>query len=49
MKKATGYALLGNADLMNRQKMSFLSSRKISPDAVMKSHAWAARVRETDT
>lgn len=42
------YSTLGNAGLMKRPKVSFLSSRKISPDAVMGAHAWAAKVRETE-
>lgn len=40
---------LGNESLMQLPKVSFLSSRSITPDAVMNSHAWAAKIRETDT
>jgi len=43
------YSTLGNAALMDLPKVSFLSSRKISPDAVMGAHAWAAKIRETET
>jgi len=43
-----GCSFLGNEGLMQAPKTSFLSSRKISPDAVMGSHAWAAKIRETD-
>jgi len=43
------YSTLGNENLLHVPKTSFLSSRKISPDAVMGAHAWAAKIRETET
>jgi len=49
MSESATYSTLGNAALMEMPKVSFLSSRKISPDAVMGAHSWAAKVRETGT
>jgi len=40
------YSTLGNAALMDLPKVSFLSSRKISPEAVLASHAWATKCRD---
>jgi len=45
----TTCSTLGNAALMEMPKVSFLSSRKMSPDAVLGAHSWAAKIRETDT
>ena len=43
------YSTLGNTELLKVPKVAFLSSRKISPEAVMGAHAWASKIRETDT
>ena len=37
---------LGNADLLTLPKTAFLSSRKISPEAVLRCCAWAAAQRD---
>lgn len=46
---ANSYSTLGNVALMKLPKVSFLSSRKISPEAVMGSHSWAAKIRDEGT
>lgn len=45
-KACSELAMLGNKELMKRDKVSFLSSRQITPEAVMTSHAWATKVRD---
>jgi len=37
---------IGNEEIMNREKVAFLSSRKVPPAAVMLSLDWAAKVRD---
>ncbi len=37
--------MLGNAALMERPKIAFLSSRKVAPAAVMRCYDWATRMR----
>ncbi len=39
-------ALLGNTGLLNLPKTAFLSSRKVSPEAVLRCCAWAAAQRD---
>lgn len=37
---------IGNVALMERDKVGFLSSRKVPPSAVMKCYDWATRMRD---
>ena len=37
--------MLGNAALMQRPKVAFLSSRKVAPAAVMRCYDWATGMR----
>ena len=37
---------IGNAALMDLSKTSFLSSRKISPEAILRCYDWAIRMRD---
>ena len=37
--------MLGNAALMERPKVAFLSSRKVAPAAVMRCYDWATGMR----
>ena len=37
--------MLGNAALMERPKIAFLSSRKVAPAAVMRCYDWATGMR----
>ena len=37
---------VGNAALMDLAKTSFLSSRKISPEAILRCYDWAIRMRD---
>ena len=39
-------ATLGNADILKREKVAFLSSRKVPPSAVMQCYDWAGRMRD---
>ena len=39
------FQMLGNAVLMERPKVAFLSSRKVAPAAVMRCYDWATRMR----
>lgn len=39
------FQLLGNAALMERPKVAFLSSRKVAPAAVMRCYDWATGMR----
>ena len=40
--------MIGNAALMERPKVAFLSSRRVAPAAVMRCYDWATAVRDTD-
>ena len=42
---AENFQMLGNAALMERPKVAFLSSRKVAPAAVMRCYDWATRMR----
>jgi len=37
---------IGNVEIMNREKVAFLSSRKVPPAAVMMALDWAAKMRD---
>ena len=37
------FQMLGNAALMQRPKVAFLSSRRVAPAAVMRCYDWAFR------
>ena len=39
------FQMLGNAALMERPKIAFLSSRKVAPVAVMRCYDWATGMR----
>ena len=39
------FQMLGNAALMQRPKVAFLSSRKVAPAAVMRCYDWATGMR----
>ena len=41
----TNFQMLGNAALMERPKVAFLSSRRVAPAAVMRCYDWATRMR----
>jgi len=38
--------MVGNKSLLEREKVAFLSSRRVPPEVVMKSYDWAARMRD---
>ena len=42
---AENFQMLGNAALMERPKVAFLSSRKVAPAVVMRCYDWATRMR----
>ena len=42
---AENFQMLGNAALMERPKVAFLSSRKVAPAAVMRCYDWATGMR----
>jgi len=42
----TSYSTLGNIEILKREKVAFMSSRKVPPTAVMLSLDWAAKVRD---
>ena len=39
------FQMIGNAALMERPKVAFLSSRKVAPTAVMRCYDWATGMR----
>ncbi len=39
------FQMLGNAALMQRPKIAFLSSRRVAPAAVMRCYDWATEMR----
>ena len=39
------FQMLGNAALMERPKVAFLSSRRVAPAAVMRCYDWATGMR----
>ena len=41
----TNFQMLGNAALMERPKVAFLSSRRVAPAAVMRCYDWATGMR----
>ena len=41
----TNFQILGNAALMQRPKVAFLSSRRVAPAAVMRCYDWATGMR----
>ena len=41
----TNFQMLGNAALMERPKVAFLSSRRVAPAAVMRCYDWATKMR----
>ena len=42
------FQMIGNAALMERPKVAFLSSRRVVPAAVMRCYDWASGIRDTD-
>lgn len=41
-----GWNLPGNEELMGREKISFLSSRRVTPEGVLGAYEWARGIRE---
>ncbi len=45
-KRISDMQMVGNTSLMELPKTSFLSSRRIAPDAVLKCYDWAIKMRD---